>query len=214
MALSQKHGGWIALRRTNKLRCTAALAMILTMIIRALTALAILLIAAPALANDNKIIDREGQYWQRINAASAAYTYGTKAQQLLNHHIAFCTAELQTLQTLNDVKLPIARNPKGGYQSVKESEYYGWKRSDPQGVDLDNHGEYHNMEGCMLSHGWERVKHVPYSVASKARDSYKAAHYKTAIEQAKMDKRRATKSRRGKTGGKDRAHEPNENYND
>ena len=191
---------------------------------RMLSALAILLIAStmalPANAvSSDKTIDREGQYWQRINAASAAYTHGTKAQQLLNHNIAFCTAELKTLQQLGDVKRPLSQNPKGGFQSVKESEYYGWKTSQAQGVDLGGHGEYHDFEGCMLSHGWERVKHVPYDVASQARDTYKAAHYRTAIEQAKMSKRR-TKSKRKSFrngnfsgGGIDRDHIANENYN-
>ena len=193
---------------------------------RILSALAALLIAstlapsASAMSSD-KTIDREGQYWQRINAASAAYTHGTKAQQLLNHNIAFCTAELKTLQALGDVKRPLSQNPKGGFQTVRESEYYGWKQGEQQGVDLGGHGEYHNFEGCMLSHGWERVKYVPYSVASKAHDSYKAAHYKTAIERAKLSKRSAKKSRStkkrgssGSAGGIDRDHIPTETYND
>jgi len=62
---------------------------------------------------------------------------------------------------------------------------------------------------------------LPYGVASKARDSYKAAHYKTAIERAKLSKRSAKKSRStkkrgssGSAGGIDRDHIPTETYND
>lgn len=193
--------------------------MIQTMITRFIASIAIIFIATPALAQvSDRLIDQESQYWQRINAASAAYTYGVKAQQLLNHNIAFCTAELKTLQDLNHVHRALSKNPKGGFQDVKESEYYGWKTQTPIGVDLNVTGEYHDFEGCMRSHGWERVKYVPYDVASEARETYKATHYKTAIERAKMQKRQKELSKKRKRsqysgGGIDRDHVPNETYN-
>jgi len=151
----------------------------------------ILLLAACTQTVSKAAIDRDGQYWQRINAASATYTYGKKGQQLLNHHIAFCVAELETLQSLGDVTRPLHRTPNGAFQSVKEAEYYGWKRNDPDGVDLDNHGEYHNFEGCMLAHGWERVKYVPYDTAIRARDAHKAAHYSSAHDDEAKKKKRS-----------------------
>ena len=133
-------------------------------------------IAITALAAcENKVI-REGQYWQRVSASEAAFIQGPKAQQMLNRDIANCVVELRELERLGSLRNAIPTDVNGRVLNPDEKEMQRWDTPERDGQLLAEHGNYHDFEGCMLSHGWERVLYVPYDIAEKARGDYLRAH--------------------------------------
>ena len=116
-----------------------------------------------------------GQYWQRSSVSEAAYMEGPKAQQMLNRDISRCVVELRELEGLGSVKdaIPAARD--GTVLSPKEmdeKQLEDWDTPERDGALLAEHTDYTDFEGCMTSKGWERVKYVPFEVATKARKSW------------------------------------------
>lgn len=115
-----------------------------------------------------------GQYWQRVNASSATYTRGPKAQQMLDQDIAACVVEMRELQRLGAIREPIKTDIRG---TVVVPNNYGENRLNPDVPDRNGQlyeelAPYHDFDGCMQSKGWERVAWVPYGVGREAQRTY------------------------------------------
>lgn len=134
----------------------------------------------------NEEIKFGGQYWQRMSAADSIYQRGPKAQQILNRDIARCVTELKELERLGAVKNAIPTDISGRVLDPDEKEMLDWDSPERDQHLFAEHGDYHDFEGCMLASGWERVLHVPYDVADRAREDYLDAHvdyaYRSRVE--------------------------------
>lgn len=121
----------------------------------------------------------EPQYWQRKSASSQIYTQGPKAQHMLNRDISQCVIEMKELERLGTLKnaapetdwdgrlLDPDQKKMRGY--ADKPEHDGYLRT-----ELLN---YHDFDSCMIAHGWDRTKYVPYEVADRSRTNYlKAIH--------------------------------------
>ena len=115
-------------------------------------------------------------YWQRVDASSALYLQGPKAQQMLHQHIARCTAEIKELDRLGDVRRAIPSKYNSGNTLSNTSEAKanldGWDSPDRDGYLLNEHKQFHDFETCMVSKGWERAEYLPYDDAARARQEY------------------------------------------
>ncbi len=130
----------------------------------------------PANAGVNKDIEQQGQYWQRVSTSSALYLRGPKAQQMLNRDIARCVTELRELERLGAVKDAIPEYAKGIVLSTDEAEMAGWDTPERDKELFAEHSDYIDFEGCMIAHGWERIKYVPFDVINQANENYKDTH--------------------------------------
>lgn len=115
-----------------------------------------------------------GQYWQRVNASSAVYTRGPKAQQMLNQDIAACVVEMRELQRLGAIREPLKTDIRG---TVVVPNDYGQSRPNPDVPDRNGHlykelAPYADFDSCMQYKGWERVAWVPYGVGADAAQTY------------------------------------------
>lgn len=128
-----------------------------------------------------------GQYWQRVSTASAIYTRGPKAQQILNRDIARCVVELRELERLGAVKDAIPEYAEGLVLSEAEAELAKWDTPERDEHLFAEHSDYHDFEGCMLAKGWERIKYVPFDVAKEAQKNYlrSSVRYKTRYPENK-----------------------------
>ena len=124
----------------------------------------------------DKYVYAQPHYWQRVDSSSALYLQGPKAQQKLNSAIAGCVAQLRELErlgaihnalpgdTYEDGSVPDPDTPAGTLAQYDTPRREGALRAE----NLD----FHDFETCMTYYGWERVEHVPYSVADNARETY------------------------------------------
>ena len=115
-------------------------------------------------------------FWQRVDATSAIWQRGPKAQQLLNRDISRCVTELRELERLNAIRyvtpgelaedgtVPDPDTPSGSLAQWDTPERDGYLRAE--------HLPYHDFETCMYAKGWERIEHVPYDVAEEGRENY------------------------------------------
>jgi hypothetical protein len=129
-----------------------------------------LLTLATACSSNNveKSLRDNASFWQRANASEAAYQQGPKVQQMLHRDIARCTAELRELHQLGVIRQNIpAEYPYGGPEDMAR-----WETPARTGYLLNEHGNYHDFETCMIEKGWERIEHVPYDTALKSRQNY------------------------------------------
>lgn len=109
---------------------------------------------------------RDAQYWQRADATSAIYQQGPKAQQGLHQDISRCTAEINELHRLGSLKqaVPADETDKTGLKNWETPKRDGYMHTELL--------EYTDFETCMHAKGWERVEHLPYDVADRARDNW------------------------------------------
>ncbi len=123
-----------------------------------------------------KLIEANGQYWQRIDVASALYLRGPKAQQTLNEDIARCVTDINTLARVGAIKegFPADRLPNGRIpdEYTPEGQLARWNTPKKDGNKYYEHLQYHDFEGCMTFKGWERIKYVPYGVSEEAKNVY------------------------------------------
>jgi len=114
-------------------------------------------------------------YWQRIEAQSALYLTGPKAQQRLEENIAGCVHEIDELVELNAIRETIPPDTYNEYNQALEDDggIAHWDTPTHLGNKMVDHSDYHNFESCMQSKGWERTKYVRYQTDQKAKKTYK-----------------------------------------
>ncbi len=134
-------------------------------------------LATGACGNATRIEPTLGQYWQRSSVSDAAYTQGPKAQQMLNKDIAGCVVEMRELEHLGQLRDAVPAAPGSDIVLSKdEIALANYEEPERQRFLLAEHGNYHDFETCMIFKGWERVKHVPFDVAHRARENYMKNH--------------------------------------
>tara|TARA_B100001971_G_C18220548_1_gene556844 strand:+ start:951 stop:1487 length:537 start_codon:yes stop_codon:yes gene_type:complete len=114
-------------------------------------------------------------YWQRIEAHSALYMTGPKAQQQLEQTIAGCVREVDELVRLKAIRETTPPDTHYEYHSaLNESGDLAAFETPKHHKDIHvDHSEYYDFESCMRSEGWERVRAVRYQVDKKAQQNYK-----------------------------------------
>ena len=120
-----------------------------------------------------RILEQEGQYWQRVNTSSAIHLRGPKAQQRLNSHITECVIGVKELKRLGAIGEAVPAKEKTSEAWEKLSEF---ETPDRIGFERREFLEYHDFESCMISKGWERIEYVPYDVADRALDTFTRTH--------------------------------------
>lgn len=113
-------------------------------------------------------------FWQRANVSEAAFMSGPKAQQMLHRDIARCTTELRELEQLGTIRnaMPMERGRSYRDPQSPEGQLSKWETPPRDGYLLNEHGNYHDFETCMIEKGWERIEHVPYDTAHRSRRNY------------------------------------------
>lgn len=108
--------------------------------------------------------DMDGQYWQRLEAQSALYLRGPKAQEQLHRDIANCVVEVREITHLNKLRhiTPSHNRTLSGI----------WDSPERHGPMYAEHKDFNNFETCMHTNGWERVAFVPYDVQDNAHKVY------------------------------------------
>ena len=124
-------------------------------------------------ASTRQALIKNAAFWQRANVSEAAYMDGPKTQQMLHRDIARCVTELKELEQLGTIRnaIPSENNRYRDPQSPEEA-LAKWETPERDGYLLNEHGNYHDFETCMIEKGWERVEHVPYDIAEKSRKNY------------------------------------------
>ena len=189
MAPFWKRGG-----RNNKLSPRPALVMLFPDMNHAVK-ISLIFGAALSLAactsyrqTDMKVLKDQGEYWQRADVTEATYMEGPKVQQLLHRDISRCVAEIREEVRLGQIKRPVDKNTAFDRdvvdKSVDRQKMDRWDTPDHNGYLLAEHNDYDDFETCMQAKGWERLEHVPYSVAQKSRENYIEAvtgeHYRAS----------------------------------
>lgn len=141
-----------------------------------LTCTAALALGACTGVSINKKIEKEGQYWQRVNVSETTWLRGMKAQQLLNKDIASCVTELRELERLGMLRNAIPTNMSGRVLDPDELELSKWDTPERDKHLLTEHSDYQDFNGCMLAKGWERIKFIPYDRVEQSRKDYLDAH--------------------------------------
>ncbi len=103
-------------------------------------------------------------YWQRVEAQSALYLTGPKAQQQLEENIATCVREVDELVELGALRETTPPDTRSAYHNALEAsgdlDYF---ETPTRYKDMMvAHSDFHDFESCMRSKGWERVKYVRY----------------------------------------------------
>lgn len=104
------------------------------------------------------------QYWQRSNPSQAVYMHGAKAQQMLHRDIQNCVSELNELERLHQLEDPIPTTWDGYIKEADPSTLYSINAQGGDAALFSGANDYTNFDGCMYAKGWERIKHLPYSV--------------------------------------------------
>lgn len=135
---------------------------------------AVLVSLAACGGTTRKSLYNNAAFWQRANVSEAAYMAGPKAQQMLHRDIARCTTELRELHQLGTIRnaIPAERHRSYRDPSSPEQQLAKWETPYRDGYLLNEHGNYHDFETCMIEKGWERVQHVPYDTAERSRANY------------------------------------------
>jgi len=120
-------------------------------------------------------LETKSHFWQRVDASSALYLQGPKAQQILNRDLSRCVTELRELEHLGAIRVATPGDMKNGKvpdPTTPEGELAQWETPARDGMLRAEHLDYHDFRTCMMSKGWERVENVPYEVADRAREVY------------------------------------------
>ena len=121
---------------------------------------------------------QKGDYWQRVDATSATWTQGPKAQQLLNRDISSCVAELSELVRLGQIKSVVPANPVdvASAEGDARKNLMSFETPDRDGALLSEAQSYTDFESCMYVKGWERTMNVGGSTADRAATAYIGNH--------------------------------------
>jgi hypothetical protein len=126
------------------------------------------LLSACATYHSPEDVRMSGDYWQRKDSTSALYLTGPKAQHTLHNDIASCVAQVRELSRLGSIRKATPPNDIAMTGAMKSY----W---DTPLRDGPNHTEYvtfHDFEGCMDYHGWQRVGYVTPERAKQATYNY------------------------------------------
>lgn len=115
---------------------------------------------------------KTAHYWQRVDASSAIWMRGPKAQQKLHKDITGCVNELNELERLGTVRWAMPADPYSDPVSP-EGQMAQWETPERDGALYAEHSDYHDFETCMRAHGWQRVDMLPYNQAETAREYYR-----------------------------------------
>ncbi|NCC22421.1 MAG: hypothetical protein EOM26_08155 [Alphaproteobacteria bacterium] len=121
------------------------------------------------------LVQERGDFWQRADISSALHLRGRQAQQALNQDIARCVIDVRRLEQLAPIRERIPGDNRAGAPPdplTPEGRLAQWDTPERQGDLYFEHYEFHDFETCMQAKGWERVDHLPHSVAEKARENY------------------------------------------
>lgn len=134
-----------------------------------------LALSACAQTVTDKDIRERGHYWERSSASSALYLRGPKAQQMLHRDLSRCVVEIRELERLGSIRHHIpaeTENGKAPDPSTPQGELAGYETPEKDGYLYAEFLDYHDLESCMMTKGWERVEYVPYNVGEEARETY------------------------------------------
>jgi len=123
----------------------------------------------------NKDLETNPHFWQRVDATSALYLQGPKAQQILNRDLSRCVTELRELERLGAIRVATPGDTQDGKvpdPETPEGALAQWETPERDGMLRAEHLGYHDFRTCMLSRGWESIEHVPYEIAEQAREVY------------------------------------------
>ena len=114
-------------------------------------------------------------YWQRVEAQSALYLRGPKAQQQLEENIASCVRQVDELVELDALRETTPPDTRSAYHTaLKASGDLDYFETPTRYKDMMvSHSDFHDFESCMRSKGWERVKYVRYQQATSAVRAHK-----------------------------------------
>ena len=127
-------------------------------------------------ATERMALETNAHFWQRASVSEATYMEGPKAQQMLHRDIARCVNELKELEHLGTLRtvvpaetmingeVPDPQSPEGSMAQWETPERDGYLRAEFL--------NYSDFETCMQSKGWDRLEHMPYDVAERARETY------------------------------------------
>jgi len=125
---------------------------------------------------ERRALETNAHFWQRASVSDATYMEGAKAQQMLHRDIARCVTELREYQRLGTLRtvipaetmingsVPDPETPEGSLQQ--------WETPERDGALRTEFLDYADFETCMQDKGWERLEHIPYNVAQRARETY------------------------------------------
>lgn len=118
----------------------------------------------------------EAYYWGRTDVTEAAYLEGPKAQQMLHRDMSRCVVELREMERLGSLRNAIpASTRKNGIvpdPSTDEGRLAEWETPERDGMLRSEFSDYHDFETCMQAKGWQRMEHMPYEMATRARKNY------------------------------------------
>lgn len=120
-------------------------------------------------------LETNARFWQRSNVSEATYMEGPKTQQMLHRDISRCVTELKELERLGTLRTVIpAETMINGVPdpSTPEGAMAQWETPARDGSLRAEFLEYTDFESCMQAKGWERMEHVPFDMAERARENY------------------------------------------
>ncbi|TVQ82340.1 MAG: hypothetical protein EA357_09830 [Micavibrio sp.] len=119
--------------------------------------------------------DMADAYWQRVEAHSALYMTGPKAQQRLDQDISRCVREIDELVELDALRETTPPDTRSAYhRALKKSGDLDYLETPARYKDARiDHSDFHDFESCMRHKGWERVRYVRYHHADRAHHNHK-----------------------------------------
>ena len=126
-------------------------------------------------------VEKDSQYWQRVDTTSAVHMQGPKAQYMLNRQIARCRSELRERARLDMLRETIpADNASDGQAPNPESAAGQMAQYDTParvGPVRTEHHDFVDFTSCRHNHGWERVRYLDDQRAADGRRDYLRAKH-------------------------------------
>jgi hypothetical protein len=86
----------------------------------------------------------------------------------LHQDIARCVAQVNELEKLGSIREGVPAD----LEKPEDSELAKWDTPQKDGYLGADHLDFVDFETCMRDGGWERVEHLPYDVADRARNTW------------------------------------------
>lgn len=118
----------------------------------------------------------EASYWGRTDVTEAAYLEGPKAQQMLHRDLSRCVVEIREMERLGSLRnvLPADTRKYGIIPdpATAHGQLESWETPTRDGYLRSEFSDYQDFETCMQAKGWQRMAHMPYEMAERARKNY------------------------------------------